>query len=371
MHRECHLTLEVPAGHTRTQHTPGSTRTSFRHIASGLLAVIVVLAVGFEVSASPAMAAPQAKQLAGKGSIWVTNDGGGGNPVQVIKGKKVTDIEPFNDPTGIAFTPDGDFAYVANTDASNVEVISTHTLTVTATITLPVLQSGSPAPTVIVMSPDGTTAYVVDGAFVDVISTATNAVTTDFPVGGGINGMAITPNGLNLYITWLHGATADVAVADTSTDMVTDDIAVGGNPQGIAVTPNGETAYVSNCSSDTVCLIDTATTTETGTINVGGGSGGGLAISPNGKTVAVVGNPNNGDLVEIATKNNKVSQPISGLSGPSGTSNVVFDGNSTVLVANSGGLTAGLAVVKGKKVTYPYNANLGGDHFLAGVAVEP
>jgi hypothetical protein len=94
-------------------------------------------------------------------------------------------------------------------------------------------------------------------------------------------------------------------------------------------------------------------------------------LSPKGKTVMAVGNPNSFDLVEITTEIDKVSQPVSGLSGPSGTSNVAFDGSSTGLVANSNGLRDGLAVVKGMNVTYPHNANLGGDHFLDGVAVEP
>ncbi len=332
-----------------------------------MIGVVLMATLAIGVS-TPAVAAPQAKQLAGRGSIWVTNDGAGGDPVQVIKGKTVTflTLPGLSNPTGIAFTPDGDYAYVANTDASNIKVISTHTLTVTSTISLPVLQSGSPAPTVVVMAPDGTTAYVSDGSFVDVISTATNTVTDSFEVGG-IGGMAIAPNGQYLYATWLNGATADVAVIDTSTDKVTDDIPVGGDPQGIAITPNGETAYVSNCSGAFTCTLDTATDTVTSSFSVGpGGGGGGVAVSRSGKEVWVLDTNGTQTFAEIKPgRVNKVT-PVGGLNGPRGTGTVVMTGSNSGLIACQGG---GLAVVKGTSVTYPYS--LGGDAQLAGVAIEP
>jgi len=100
-------------------------------------------------------------------------------------------------PVGIAITPNGAFAYVANLNSNSVSVINTATNTVTATI-----MAGT-GPYGLAITPDGAFAYVtnLNSNDVSVISTATNTVVATVPVGSGPVAVAITPNGAFAYVT--------------------------------------------------------------------------------------------------------------------------------------------------------------------------
>ncbi|MER5428517.1 IPT/TIG domain-containing protein [Streptomyces sp. NPDC002588] len=167
------------------------------------------------------------------------------------------------EPQGIALTPDGTRAYVANRASNTVSVIDTATSTVTHTI-----PTGA-GPTFTAVGPDGTRAYVVlntDGA-VSVIDTATNTVTADIPVGAGASVVALSPDGARAYVSVQPADT--VSVIDTATDTVIDTVPVPGAPIGVAITPDGTRVYVASLMSNTVSVIDTATDTVTASIPVG------------------------------------------------------------------------------------------------------
>ena len=78
----------------------------------------------------------------------------------------IATITGLSEPFGVAVTPNGAYAYVANDDSGTVSVISTATNKVTATITV-----GS-SPYDVAVTPNGTYAYVVnfDSATVSVIN---------------------------------------------------------------------------------------------------------------------------------------------------------------------------------------------------------
>ena len=91
-------------------------------------------------------------------------------------------------PTGVAITPDGTHAYVTNFKDSTVSVIATTNNAVVATIPV----GSAPAPGVpggepigVAITPDGTHAYVANEAdnTVSVIATAGNTVVAAIPVG--------------------------------------------------------------------------------------------------------------------------------------------------------------------------------------------
>jgi YVTN family beta-propeller protein len=63
-----------------------------------------------------------------------------------------------------------------------------------------------------------------------------------------------------------------VSVIDTATSTVVWTVPVGEHPRGVAVTPDGRHAYVANVGSNTVSVIDTATSTVVGApVPVGNG----------------------------------------------------------------------------------------------------
>jgi DNA-binding beta-propeller fold protein YncE len=114
-------------------------------------------------------------------------------------------------------------------------------------------------PTDIVISPDGSTAYVTCwGGGVDVLKTATNTVSATIAVSGA-SGEAITPDGQTLYPT--DTAADEVKPITTATNAVVVPIALCSTtfdpaPLGIVITPDDSSAYVA--SSNAVWPIDLA-----------------------------------------------------------------------------------------------------------------
>ncbi|NYF09841.1 YVTN family beta-propeller protein [Leifsonia sp. AK011] len=97
----------------------------------------------------------------------------------------------------------------------------------------------------------------------------------------------------------------------------TDLIAVGEGSQMVAFSPDGSTAYVTNRDSNSVSVIDVATSAETDEIPVGTEPKG-LAISPDGSEVwvAVLGSITETDITIIETSDLSTTAISSGGNGP-------------------------------------------------------
>ncbi len=168
------------------------------------------------------------------------------------------------------FVYQGDWeAYVLNTAGlpGEVSVIDTATQMVIATIAVgnAALPGGVFAERGIAITPNGMQAYVTNFSdnSVSVIDTATPQMviaTITLPVGSNPIGVAITPDGMQAYVT--NSISSTVSVIDTATPQMviaTITLPVGSNPIGVAITPDGMQAYVTNSISSTVSVIDTAT----------------------------------------------------------------------------------------------------------------
>jgi YVTN family beta-propeller protein len=160
-------------------------------------------------------------------------------------------------PEGVAFTPDGARAYIANINDGTVSVIDAiHNVVTETTAIAPGAHQGQ-GPGGIVAGRDGAFVYVVNLSYtagtVSVIETDGSTVTDTIPVGRLAVGTAISPDGSTLYVTNLADDT--VSVIDTVTNEVTDTVAVGHWPTAVAVSPDGSTVYVTNGNDDTVSVI--------------------------------------------------------------------------------------------------------------------
>jgi YVTN family beta-propeller protein len=175
--------------------------------------------------------------------LYVANSGSGfGGDVWVITTDDNRVVATINGsfpggPVDIAITPNGLFAYVTAVFSQGeslqgrIWVIDTRTRTVVATIELAY-------PEGIALTPDGTFAYVADAYNGDVlvVDTANNTVVTTIAVAGlgsGTTGVAITPNGAFVYVTSRY--LDKVTVIDTSTNAIAQTIPVDGGPAGIAI----------------------------------------------------------------------------------------------------------------------------------------
>ena len=167
-------------------------------------------------------------------------------------------------PRGIAISPDGQEAYVANADDNTVSVIDTATKTVVATIAV------GDEPQGVAFAPDGATAYVtnIKDNTVSVIDTATRTQTTTIAVGRSPQSIAVavTPNGPRAYVPNFKDDTVTVINLTTHTPLP-DPLGVGEGPLGVAATADGRRVYVTNFGAidtdkgddngDTVSFIDT------------------------------------------------------------------------------------------------------------------
>ena len=206
-----------------------------------------------------------------------------------------------NFPSGVAITPDGTHVYVVNGFSNNVSVIDTASNTVVGT-PIPV----GKFPQSVALTPDGTHGFVVNefSNNVSVIDTASNTVVgIPIPVGNFPIGVAITPNGTHGYVTNFDDN--NVSVIDTATNKMVAAVAVGTFPFAVAVTPDGTHAYVTNEFSNNVSVIDTATNTvEAATLAVGSIPRG-IAVTPDGKH-AYVANAGSNNVSVIDTASNTV-----------------------------------------------------------------
>ena len=149
-------------------------------------------------------------------------------------------------PLGVAITPDGSRAYVANVGSSSISVINTGTNTVIATV-------GTFQPVGVAITPDGTRAYVTNSSAtsgtVSVIDTATDTVIATVVVGPDAQGLAITPDGAHAYVACFRSNS--VFVIDTATNTVSTTVAVGANPVWVAIAPSSPTTLTSSLNPST------------------------------------------------------------------------------------------------------------------------
>ena len=140
-------------------------------------------------------------------------------------------------PTEIAFNSSGSTLYVTNQFSSNVGVIDVATNRVTTGVSV----SGHPF--AVVVAPGDTIVYVTttaDSLFGIRVATGAIAVRLSLP---------LISNGFAIHDTLLYVSTRDVGtvtVLNLKTNAFLDTIPLGGGPQGIVVSPDGKELYVAN-----------------------------------------------------------------------------------------------------------------------------
>jgi phospholipase C len=168
-------------------------------------------------------------------------------------------------PHGIAISPDGSTAYVANTGpntgrggSQTVSVINTSTYAVTNTIDV------GEAPQVVAVSPDGSRVAVscADGIFE--IAASSGQVTKSRVDFHHPHGVAFSPDGTQLWVA--DSENDQVVVLSAGSLRGVDTIGVGRTPWNIAFSADGTSAYVTNTNDDTVSVIGVAHLRQQGKI---------------------------------------------------------------------------------------------------------
>jgi len=233
--------------------------------------------------------------------------------------KAQTKIEVGAYPQDVAVSPTGKVVYATVTAGDTgpggsdvVAAIDPATDKVTADIRV------GPAPRQVVFSHDGSTAYVTTETGIYEISTATSRVVRVIPEAGATNGpqgIALSPNGATLYVTNPDAGT--VAAIDAASGKVVASASGLAEPYSVTVTPNGSTLYVADMNSDSVSVLSAATMKASATVSVGRLPMS-VTTSPDGSQVWV-GNGYTGDVSVISTATNSV---VATLAQGAGTSNL-------------------------------------------------
>ncbi len=297
-------------------------RTVICVVNTGSNSVSLVTPSGKEVSPPiPVGNSPYAVAVSPNGEwAYVANTGWGVTagstitPINLVTFQVARSIKVGTGPFAIAVTPDGKSAYVANMGAmlttssqtagaalyAGTKVIDSHTVTPIDLVTGKpggAINSG-PGPGAVAVTPDGRWAYVANSGApnnysgtvsgtVTPINTATNSPGRPIPVGPGPMAIAITPNGQEAYVAnagWWNHPGRTVTPINLLTNRPGPAIPVGVGPLGIAITPDGRWAYVANSGwghADTVTPINLVTNTPGPAIPAGPGPDY-IAITPDG-----------------------------------------------------------------------------------------
>ncbi len=174
-------------------------------------------------------------------------------------------------------------------------------------------------PNALALSPDGTTLYVINelGDTVTVIATASNQVVDTLSsalIGTGPIAVRVSPDNARLYVL---GGAGIVSVIDRASRTRTGTVNLNVvQSRGLAVTPDGSRLYVSTYGSHSVKVIDTASMTVVTTVPMAAGSLPlGVEASPDGKYAFVAGLSGN-TVTVISTATNTVAATIPVGAGP-------------------------------------------------------
>ena len=198
-------------------------------------------------------------------------------------------------------------------------------------------------PSGLAVTPDGSQLWVADTGpqthsdsptAITVISTATLKVTATLRLPVSPAQITFSPSGATAYVTTPDG----LWVFNTATERVTDVIRGLGDPFGVTVSPDGSTVYVTNTEAGLVEVINAATNKVTGTIQVGQMPWQ-LTLTANGKTLYVT-DPDSNEVSVISTSSDKVTSTIPVAGDP--VSLALTPDGSQLWV---GGLTSGIITV--------------------------
>ncbi|GAA3430433.1 hypothetical protein GCM10018954_000340 [Kutzneria kofuensis] len=233
-------------------------------IATAMLAVGVVAEQPVEIRPAVSAAAVHALVAGDNGELRIVDVAAGQVSAVVDTGAMVT---------GLTLSPDGRTAFVVNGWSGTVAVVDVADATVVKRIRVKAELDSA------VVRPDGKRLYITGTAngqgVVLGFDTASDSLAAVIQVGASPTGIAISPDGSHLYVVNNQGAS--LTVIDTRIATATRTVPLDVLPQYVAVSPDGATTYVSHTSrlADTngsVSVIDNRTNQVVGHIPVGVGA---------------------------------------------------------------------------------------------------
>ena len=199
--------------------------------------------------------------------------------VDVASGGQVALIPVTGNTFNVIVAPGGDHVYVT-TNSNQVHAISTASRTVTASVAVGAAPNGA------AFGPGDTLLYVssfVGGTVAEINVKGNPFVSRTFVLGDTPQGIAVSPGGDALYVANESGA---LDVVDIASGNVTTPLNFGAGAFGLALTPDGAQLYATLWTAGAVAVVDRASLTLVKTISTGG-TPRRVAFSPDGLTAVV------------------------------------------------------------------------------------
>lgn len=270
----------------------------------------------------------------------------------------------MNGPLGIAVAPNGDVAYVTNSNGDTVTPVDIKSSP--SSLESPIRVGSGPA--AIAISSDGTRAYVsnFNSNTVTPINLATSPATPGRPirVGNGPWSIAVSPNGKWVCVSDSEGRS--LSVINTTSRHVTE-LRLANAPQAIAFAPNGTVAYVANGHVVTPIGLSSGTPILERAITVPNGPLG-IAVTPDGKMAYTANTDNTVTPINLATNPATPEAPFSvgSITQPDGIA-IAPDGK-TAFVANASNTVTPINIVA-KRPRAEATVQVGSASF--GIAIAP
>lgn len=271
-------------------------------------------------------------------------------------------------PIGVAASLDGSTVFVSNLSTNNVSVINTATNTVVATVAV------GASPVGVAINPILGKVYVVNTGSDSVTvfsATAPYGIIATIPVGSGPGFDAFNPVLQRVYVTNFNPP-GTISVIDSITDTVIagEQITVGGGPEGITISPDGAFAYVELANAGVVDIINLSTNNQTPVIVFGIPYNG--AINPDG-SVLYTTNQTIGSKVsaiQVQSQNHHVTSIPIGPAGTANTSGIALTPDGTrAYISNDGGAGNTVAIVDTSSNTQTGTVTVGLSPM--GIAIAP
>lgn len=214
-------------------------------------------------------------------------------------------------PHGIVFLPDQVTVAVSSEASQSVVLVNVAEGRIVGDA-----DTGQPLSHMVVVSPDGRTAYTANIGPGTVSRTAVDGRGGPqiLPVGTQTEAINITPDGGQAWVG--SNNTGKVFVIDLARWMVIDSVQTSGFPYRIGFTPDGATAIVTNPQANEVQIIDARTRQRRAVLPMPGGALG-VAISTDGATAWItLAGANEVAEIDLATHEVRRRLPAGG--GPDG-----------------------------------------------------
>lgn len=233
------------------------------------------------------------------------------------------------------------FALVANETSNTVSLYTVDGTTGVMRANGYTFLGAGAAPVAVAVTPNGAFAYVANSGANNIMpyrmNTVTGAVEAGAPVNTGTNprAIAVDPNGAFLYVANAGSNTVSgytISATDGGLGPLGAPVTVGTDPRAVTVDPSGKFLLVANSGANTVSVLPIATDGTLGTA-VTSGTGttpSAVLVDPSGKYVYIANSGSNtvsafslaassGALTPIASPYSTGSQPVALATDPTGT----------------------------------------------------